>query len=185
MTKSTSTTKEDYGPPGIIILFSRGYIKSHTSKSFKKMKKKWTGWKPTKEEQLMLFTRDMMGNEGNKEEDLSTAQKNIENAARNIQHRTKAHKENELMGAPERVRLREEAAARCAEKIKWRAPRRQARKASAEHLVRCSLEPGKKKAKRKPLTELYVSGHFAEDRAEWQEKLQRHCEEVYTGMKEV
>ena len=39
-----------------------------------------------------------------------------------------------------------------------------------------------KKAQRKPLTELYETGHFAEDRTEWQEELQRHCEEVYTDM---
>ena len=67
------------------------------------------------------------------------------------------------MRAPEGVRLREEAAARCTAKIERRVLRKQARKARAEHLVRCSLEPGKKKAKRKPLTELYVEGHFIED----------------------
>ena len=80
------------------------------------------------------------------------------------------------------MRLRE---ARCTATIKRRVLRRQARNARTEHLVRCSLEPGKKKAKRKPLTELYVKGHFTEDRAEWQEELPRHCEEVYTGMEET
>ena len=34
-------------------------------------------------------------------------------------------------------------------------------------LGECSLEPGKKKTKRKPLTELFVKGHFTEDRDEW------------------
>ena len=57
------------------------------------------------------------------------------------------------MRTPEYVRLREEAAARCTAKIKRRVLRRQARKARAEHL-RCSLVPGKKKVKRKPLTEI-------------------------------
>ena len=58
----------------------------------------------------------------------------------------------EMMRTPESVRLREEAAARCTAKIKRRVLRKQAKKARTEHLVRCSLEPGKKKAKRKPLT---------------------------------
>ena len=85
----------------------------------------------------------------------------------------------------ENVRLREEAGARCTAKIKRIVLRRQARKARAEHLIRCSLVPVKKKAKRKPLTELYVKGHFTEDRSEWQKELQRHCEEVHTDMEET
>ena len=126
-----------------------------------------------------------MKNEGNKEENLSTAQKNTENAAKKIRHRTKAHGENEIMSTPETVRLREEAAARSTAKIKRRILGKQTTKARAEHLAKCSLEPGKKKAKRKPLTELYVKGHFTEDRAKWQEELQRHCEEVCTDMEET
>ena len=35
------------------------------------------------------------------------------------------------------------------------------------------------------LTLLYVDGHFSEDREEWQKKLQRHCEEVYTDQEET
>ena len=53
------------------------------------------------------------------------------------------------MSTPETVRLREEAAARCTAKIKRRILRKQARKARAEHLVKCSLEPGKKKGEKK------------------------------------
>ena len=34
--------------------------------------------------------------------------------------------------------------------------------------------------KRKPLSELYVNGHFTEDKEEWQKELQRHCEGVHT-----
>ena len=67
------------------------------------------------------------------------------------------------MISPENVRRREEAAARCTAKIKRKVVKTQARKARAEHLVTCCSEPGKKKAKRKPLTELYVKGHFTED----------------------
>ena len=62
------------------------------------------------------------------EEDLSIAQKNIENAAKKIQHRTNAQKEKEMMRTPESVRRREEAAAICAAKIKRRVLRSQARK---------------------------------------------------------
>ena len=34
-----------------------------TFKVFHKRHKKWTGWKPTTEEQLMIFTREVMKNE--------------------------------------------------------------------------------------------------------------------------
>ena len=84
------------------------------------------------------------------------------------------------MSAPKNVPLREDAGVRCTAKINWKVLKKQARKARAEHLVKCCLEPGKKKAKRKPLTELYVKGHFAEDREEWRKELQKHCEEVCT-----
>ena len=57
------------------------------------------------------------------------------------------------MNTPENVKLREEAAAR------RKVLKKQARKARAHHQVKC-LEPGKKKAKRKPLADLYVKGNF-------------------------
>ena len=57
---------------------------------------------------------------GNEEEDLFIVQKNIENAAKKIRHRTNAQKEKGIMSTPENGRLREEAAARCTRKIKRR-----------------------------------------------------------------
>ena len=39
--------------------------------------------------------------------------------------------------------------------------------------------------KGKPLTELYVHGRFTEDREEWNQELQRHCEEVYSDPEET
>ena len=42
-----------------------------------------------------------------------------------------------------------------------RVPSKQARRARADHLVKCSMEPGpKKKNERKPLLELFVDGKF-------------------------
>ena len=75
---------------------------------FQKRNKKWTGWKPTTEEQLLLFKREVMKNERDTEEDLSTAQKNLENAEKKILHRMNAQKEEEMMRTPENVRLRED-----------------------------------------------------------------------------
>ena len=63
--------------------------------------------------------------------------------------------------------------------------KKQARKARAEQLVKCCLGSGKKKTKRKPLTELFVRRHFTKDREEWQQELQPHCEEVYTDKEET
>ena len=48
---------------------------------FRKRNKKWTGWKPTTEEQLLLFKREVVKNERETEEYLSSAQKNLEKAA--------------------------------------------------------------------------------------------------------
>ena len=92
----------------------------------------------------------------------------------------------ELQRTPDDVRTHEEAASRCAKAIKRRVLKKLTRKARAEHLVRCSLAPGKKKAPGKLLAELFVDAHFTEDREAWQKtKLQRHCEEVYTDQEET
>ena len=130
-------------------MFVRIHEKNHTKKSFRKELKKWTGWKPTTEDQSAHFKKEVKKNVGNKEEDLSTAQKNMENAAKKIRNRMKAQREKEMMSTPETVRLREEVDARCTTKIKRSVLRRQARKVRAEHLVKCSLEPGKKKGEKK------------------------------------
>ena len=65
-------------------------------------------------------------------------------------HHTKSERENKILSVPENVRLHEEAAARCTAKIKRSVLKKQARKTRAEHQVKCCLEPGKEKAKRKP-----------------------------------
>ena len=66
--------------------------------------------------------------------------------------------------------------------MKRRVLKKQAR---TEHLVKCSLMPGKRTVQRKLLSELYVNGNVTEDREEWQRELQRHCEEVYTDQEET
>ena len=130
-------------------------------------KKKWTGWK-SKEEQSVEFNKKVMEKNEGTEDDLDTIQRNIETAAGMVAPHTKSEREYIILSVPENVRLHEEAAARCTAKIKRSVLKKQARKARAEHQVECCLEPGKEKAKRKPLTELCVKVHFTEDREEWQ-----------------
>ena len=105
------------------------------------------------------------------EDDLVAIQRTVETAAGKVAHH-ESRKRKIVMSTPETVRLREEAAARCTAKIKRGVLKKQARKARAEHHVRCCLEPGQTKANRKPLTELCVTGQFTEDG--WQKELQRH-----------
>ena len=62
------------------------------------------------------------------------------------------------MGAPESVRLREEAAAMCAEKSSGGHPGDRPEKPVLNTWRDAAWSQGRKKAKRKPLTELYVSG---------------------------
>ena len=57
--------------------------------------------------------------------------------------------------------------------------KKQASKARADHAMKCSLVPGKKRSKRKPQTELYVEESFTEHREEWKKEFQGHCDEVY------
>ena len=82
-------------------IFARIEEEPHV-KVFQK-RKKWTGWKPKTEEQSILFSRDVMKKGGDKEEHLSTVQKNRKSAAKKIQHRTNAQKEKEMMRTPENV----------------------------------------------------------------------------------
>ena len=91
--KSTSTTQENYGQLGSIILFLREYKKRHTQKSSPKRNKKWTAWKPMTEEQSVKFKTEVMINNDGVEDDLATLQKNTENAARKVVHPTRAQRE--------------------------------------------------------------------------------------------
>ena len=70
-------------------------------------------------------------------------------------------------------------------KMKRRVLKKEARKARANHLLECCLMPVRRKTQRKPLSELYVNGHWTEDREEWPKELQRHCEGVYTDQEET
>ena len=84
---------------------------------------------------------------GDKEENPSTVQKNIENAAKKIEHRTNAQKDKEMMRSPENVRLREEAAARCTAKIKRRVLGQESQSwALGEMQLGAGEKEGKKKA---------------------------------------
>ena len=96
---------------------------------------------------------------------MTTIQRKIELAADEVAHCTKAEREtNILKRTPDDVRTREEAAARCTKVINRRVLIKQARKPRAEHLERCCLALGKKKAPRNLLPELHGDGHLTEDR---------------------
>ena len=61
----------------------------------------------------------------------------------------------------------------------------QARRARAEHLVKCSLEPGKKKDKKQVADRTVRKKVILPKTEEWQKELQRHCKEVYTDLEET
>ena len=66
----------------------------------------------------MEFRNKVMKKNEDTEEELATVQRNIETAAGKVAHHTKAEREHRMLTAPENVRPREEAAARCTAKIK-------------------------------------------------------------------
>ena len=63
------------------------------TKVFQKRNNKWTGWKPTTEDQSLNFKKVMMIENGGMEEDLANVQKNTENEAKKVGHRSKAQRE--------------------------------------------------------------------------------------------
>ena len=96
--KSTFTMQADYGATwDHYPIFAR--IEEQDVKFFQKKKRnqKWTGWKPISDERLVLLRREVMKKGEGEEEVLSTIQKNIENAALKMKHRTNAQKEKDMM----------------------------------------------------------------------------------------
>ena len=55
----------------------------------------------------------------------------------------------------------------------------------AQDTSQTSMMPGTKRIKGKALTGLYVNGNFTEEREEWNQELQQHCEGVYTDPDET
>ena len=127
----------------------------------KKWKKNWCGWKPRLEIQNKEHRKKLLEGEEVSLRDLSGIQDQIEKAAKKIAHLTKGERKKIIRQTPEHVKNREVAAARCKRVMERRVLSKQARRARADHLVKCSMEPGrKKKKKRKPLLELFVDGNF-------------------------
>ena len=87
----------------------------------------------------------MQGEVEKQEENLGTTQKKIEEAA----HSTENDRHKAMKQTPEnvRVRVREEAAAKCTRVIERRVLQKTARKARADHPVKCSLMPRRRKIK--------------------------------------
>ena len=123
------------------------------AEQFTKKRKEWA-WMGTQDvEHKIDFMKKVMENDVHGgDEKLATIQKTIEFAAGNVAHCTKAERKK-VKRTRDDARTREEAAVRCTKAIKRRVLKKQARKAGAEHLVRCCLALGKKEASRKPLTE--------------------------------
>ena len=113
-----------------------------------KRKKKWTGWKPKTDEQTSEFGKKVMeGGEDKIEEDSAVVNKTLRLPLVKWRITQKLKEENFSESAGE-CEIREEAAARCTKKIRRKVLKKQARKETAEHLLKCCLEPGKKKVKR-------------------------------------
>ena len=124
------------------------------------------------EEQKKEYMRKLLKDKDGSLIDLSAVQEQIEQATRKIAHFTKGEREKIMRQTPEDVKIREEAAARCKRVMERRVLSKQARRARA-HLVKCSMESGRKKNRRKALLELFVDGTFTDNREEWQKELKR------------
>ena len=115
---------------------------------------------------------------------LATIQENFHSAAEEIAHTPpKKDRDSHKRRLPPKVKMGEAAAARSSKSTETKVQRRQARKGRAEHLVKCTLVPGRKGTGRKTLNELLVNGEFSENSEDWKE-LQRHCESVHVDLEE-
>ena len=135
---------------------------------FLQKKNTWAGWRPVDDEAKSEFKKIMMSKNVR-----SIIKKTWRQHRRTFEraHTTKSDRVKEVRRTPQEVRIREEAAARCTKMTNRRVLKKQARKARTNHLVKCSMMPGKKRLQRKPLTELYVNGKLTEDREEWIQEL--------------
>ena len=86
---------------------------------------------------------------------------------------------------PENVRIREGAAATCTKVIKRRVLKKQARKARTEHLVKCSLAPGKRKVRRSHCQNCVLTGSSRKTEKSGKESHRGDSEEVYTDQEEI
>ena len=82
-------------------------------------------------------------------------------------------------------KLQQGAKDRLKEKFAKKKKNKQTRQARARHAAKCSLMPGKRTPKGRPLKEVYVDATFTEDRNIWKEELQRHCEEIFEDVAET
>ena len=146
------------------------------SKSLRKRNKKWTGWKPTTEEQLLLFKKGSHDKRETRKK-ISRLHRRILRARLREYNTERMHRSQKKWWEHQRM---------------WgyvkKQPQGVRQKSRGEYSGDRPGKPelntwwdatwsqGKKKAKRAPLTELYVDGHFTEDRAEWQKEFQRHCD---------
>ena len=58
-----------------------------------KRKKKWTEWKPKTDEQTIEFRKKVTEKKDDTEDDLATVQRNIDTAAGEVAHHTRAERE--------------------------------------------------------------------------------------------
>ena len=92
----------------------------------------------------------MMINNDGVEEDLATIKTNTKKAARKVVHRRKHKEKKAIMTIPENVRVKKLPQGLQKKKTRREYLESRQGKARAEHLVKRSLEPGKKKTKSKP-----------------------------------
>ena len=113
----------------------------------------------------------------------------FESVAEEVMHTTQRDRDNYKTQVPPKAIMGEDLRLRppgCSRPIERRILRESGKKkARAEHLVRCSVMPEKKKIRRKLLKELFIDGNLSENRADVKKELQKHCEAVYVDSEET
>ena len=104
--------------------------------------------------------------DGESVKSLATIQENVKSFAKEVAHTTQKDRGSYKKKVPLKVNVEEAAASQmlASNGKKCSGVRKKAR---AEHLDRCSLIPGRKKTKSKPLKELLIDGSFSENTEDW------------------
>ena len=97
----------------------------------KKKRKRWAGWRPFHEAARIEYKKTVMEKENTQKEDLETIQKNMRRRQRRSRTPQSPTDDEEVRRTPEKVRMKEGAAARCTKTIKRKVLRKQAWKSQS------------------------------------------------------
>ena len=108
-----------------------------------------------------------------------------EETAAQVKATTTASRNNKKYKLPDEIRKMSALAAQCRDPVRKKVLRKLAHKARREFDARVGALPRGKIVTKPVVTKLWVNGRATEDREEWNEEVQLHCEKCYGDKSET